>query len=358
MSEENIDLVSGATGLGRAEAKQLLGAADGDVETAVNLFLSGDFSPAAATAASAPPPPSAPSSHPTSSSRPPAPSSARSSGPPPFSSSASGSSSSARAPAKAAASGGPRIATFSSLASGHGDGSEDEEEDGKKGDQFFAGGGIAIQGPNSGNLKDAMFSRAKKLGAKEAGESEAAGEKVSIVFYSDGFALMRGGILGPLRAPSDPANASFLRSVGNGEIPEELKSLGNDVHVALVDKHTEAYPPMPKATFTGEGVTVGGGPTNPSAVYAGGEGEPSAVSCDMDQPHTKIQIRLADGTRLVAHLNLTHTLADVYAFVRSSTPDRRPFVLSTTYPRADLVAGPKTIVEAGLSNAVIVKRWV
>ena len=56
------------------------------------------------------------------------------------------------------------------------------------------------------------------------------------------------------------------------EIPEELRGLGMDVHVALVDRHTEPYPPLlqrPTPTFTGEGITVGGAPANSSAIYTG-----------------------------------------------------------------------------------------
>ena len=41
----------------------------------------------------------------------------------------------------------------------------------------------------------------------------------------------------------------------------------------------------------------------------------SAVSVDNNSPTTTVQIRLADGSRLVATLNHTHTIADLRRYI-------------------------------------------
>lgn len=41
----------------------------------------------------------------------------------------------------------------------------------------------------------------------------------------------------------------------------------------------------------------------------------SAVSVDKNAPTTTVQIRLADGSRLVATLNNTHTIADLRRYI-------------------------------------------
>lgn len=39
------------------------------------------------------------------------------------------------------------------------------------------------------------------------------------------------------------------------------------------------------------------------------------LAVDQSQPHTMIQIRLADGSRLSGHFNLSHTVGDIRNYV-------------------------------------------
>ena len=45
-----------------------------------------------------------------------------------------------------------------------------------------------------------------------------------------------------------------------------------------------------------------------------------ARSIDESAPSTSIQLRLRDGSRLVAKFNLTHTVADIRAFIAQASP--------------------------------------
>jgi len=78
---------------------------------------------------------------------------------------------------------------------------------------------------------------------------------------------------------------------------------------------------------------------------------------DESKPTTSIQLRLGDGTRLVARVNLTHTVADLRSFVAAARPESRPFVLQTTFPSKELSDFTETIEGAKLQNAVVVQRF-
>lgn len=80
---------------------------------------------------------------------------------------------------------------------------------------------------------------------------------------------------------------------------------------------------------------------------------------DQTQPTTSIQIRLADGTRMVARMNLTHTVGDIRNFINASRPENRtrPYTVGTTFPNRVLENDAETVEAAKLQNSVIVQRW-
>jgi UBX domain-containing protein 1 len=63
--------------------------------------------------------------------------------------------------------------------------------------------------------------------------------------------------------------------------------------------------------------------------------------------------------RLVAKVNLTHTVQDLRNFIMAANPDSnsRNFVLQTTFPNKELSDGKLTVEQAGLKNAVVVQRF-
>ncbi|CAM4680526.1 hypothetical protein PO909_013845 [Leuciscus waleckii] len=290
---------------------------------------------------------------------------------------------------------------------------EDEDESGdEEGQRFFAGGsersGQQIVGPpkkkSPNEVVEDLFKGAKEHGAvpvdkagKGLGESSkskpfigggyrlgAAPEEEStyvagarrqpgssqdvhvvLKLWKSGFSLDDG----ELRNYSDPGNALFLESIRRGEIPLELRQRfrGGQVNLDMEDHRDEDFskPKHAFKAFTGEGQKLGS--ATPELVslqsnpldQSSSEAEASAsISVDSSQPVTSIQIRLADGGRLVQKFNHTHRVSDVRQFVASARPAlaATEFVLMTTFPNKELTDESQTLKEANLLNAVIVQR--
>jgi UBX domain-containing protein 1 len=130
-----------------------------------------------------------------------------------------------------------------------------------------------------------------------------------------------------------------------------------------------ATPPIPAIplppryiAFGGSGRTLGGGSGGGSAstsAAAAPAQQPSGEweGVDESKPTTSLQLRLYDGSRLVARFNNTHTLADVRRFIRASRPDMAaPYTLGTAFPPAPLTDEAATLEAAGLLNAVLIQR--
>lgn len=79
---------------------------------------------------------------------------------------------------------------------------------------------------------------------------------------------------------------------------------------------------------------------------------------DESQPVTSVQLRLADGTRLVARFNHTHTVADIRRFIDAARPaPPAPYSLQTPgFPPIKLEDDSQTLEAAGLLNAVVIQR--
>jgi UBX domain-containing protein 1 len=77
---------------------------------------------------------------------------------------------------------------------------------------------------------------------------------------------------------------------------------------------------------------------------------------DDTQPMTSVQIRLHDGTRLVAKFNHTHTVGDLRGFVDAALPKRVAYQLQTTLPVRVLADESQTLQEAGLLGSTVVQR--
>ncbi|KAM9429373.1 NSFL1 cofactor p47-like isoform 1-T1 [Salvelinus alpinus] len=291
---------------------------------------------------------------------------------------------------------------------------EEDDSDEEEGERFFAGGsersGQQIVGPpkkkSSNEVVEDLFKGAKEHGAVPvekagrgpgepsrarpfigggyrlgaapeeepvyvAGERRAANsqqDKVHVVLklWKTGFSLGDG----ELRNYSDPGNAIFLESIRRGEIPLELRqrSRGGQVNLDMEDHRDEDFS-KPKVTFKafgGEGQKLGS--ATPELVSAPRMGDQdqvaseaqaiASVNLDASQPVTNIQIRLADGGRLVQKFNHTHRVSDVRQFVVGARPlmAATEFVLITTFPNKELTDESQTLRDANLLNAVIVQR--
>nr|CAB3487305.1 unnamed protein product [Digitaria exilis] len=173
---------------------------------------------------------------------------------------------------------------------------------------------------------------------------------------------------GPLRAYDDPENADFIESLRMSQCPRELEPADRStpVHVNVV-KRLEDYqePIRPRSAFQGVGRTLGGGPSaddsSAPAPAAPTSAPPASRSSsfivDDSQPFTSIQLRLADGTRMVARFNMHHTVADIRSFIDASRPGAsRPYQLQTGFPPKQLTDPTQTVEHAGLANSVIMQK--
>ncbi|KAJ7396810.1 UBX domain-containing protein 2B [Pitangus sulphuratus] len=248
--------------------------------------------------------------------------------------------------------------------------------DDKENQRFYSGDseyrGLQISGASSNPSKIVaeLFKEAKEHGAVPLDEaSRASGDfgkaKVQILLklWRNGFSLDDG----ELRSYSDPINAQFLESVKRGEIPMELQRLvhGGQVNLDMEDHQEQEYvkPRLRFKAFSGEGQKLGSlTPEIVSTPSSPEEEEKSILNApvliDDSMPATKIQIRLADGSRLIQRFNQTHRIKHIRDFIIQSRPAfaTTDFVLVTTFPNKELTDESLTLQEADILNTVILQQ--
>ncbi|KAF8465435.1 SEP-domain-containing protein, partial [Russula ochroleuca] len=217
-----------------------------------------------------------------------------------------------------------------------------------------------------------------------------------LTFWRDGFSVEDGD----LRRYDDPDQAQILSEINSGRAPPSILNVlpGQPVEVRVTRRTEEDYVFTPRMGFAGSGSRLGGvvpetesaipfapqvagmpGAFPPSITSASGlvststsaapplasrtrdpESVATRFSVDQTLPTTSVQVRLADGTRMVARMNLTHTVGDLRSFINASRPENnvRPYTIGTTFPNRTLEDDSLTIEAAGLQNSVIVQRWV
>ncbi|XP_006031885.1 UBX domain-containing protein 2B [Alligator sinensis] len=277
--------------------------------------------------------------------------------------------------------------------------------DDKENQRFYSGdseyGGLQIAGPSHkpGKIVNELFKEAKEHGAVPLDEAtRASGDFSKAKSFSGGgyrlgdssfkrseyiygenqhgqdvqilLKLWRNGFSlddGELRSYADPTNAQFLESVKRGEIPVELQRLvhGGQVNLDMEDHQEQEYvkPRLKFKAFSGEGQKLGS--LTPEIVSTPSSPEEemksilnAAVLINDTVPTTKIQIRLADGSRLIQRFNQTHRIKDIRDFIIQSRPEftTADFVLVTTFPNKELTDESLTLQEADILNTVILQQ--
>ncbi|KAJ8299093.1 hypothetical protein KUTeg_023153 [Tegillarca granosa] len=275
-------------------------------------------------------------------------------------------------PASKGQSSSSRFATIHNIQDAVSSDSENEE-----GQAFYAGGsetsGQQILGPKKKQtgkkIVEDLFKSAREHGATEVDESEPQRRTTTKpTFKGTGYRLGETEDMpndGPLRDFKDPENREFLDSISKGEVPRELTSSAKgEVNLNMEDHRQEEYvkPKIPVKAFAGAGHMLGSPAPNviqqtPSAASgsANESAAQSTLSVDNSKPTTSLQIRLADGSRMVAKFNHSHRVLDVRRYIIIARPQYAGvnFVLMTTFPNKELTDENQTLEEAKLLNAVI-----
>jgi len=162
----------------------------------------------------------------------------------------------------------------------------------------------------------------------------------------------------------------FLESIKKSECPKELEPADrrSAVNVNLI-RRNENYrePERAQVSFQGVGRTLGSssnsvapGPNVASTAPLTSAPPPSAgLVVDQSLPSTSIQLRLADGTRLISHFNNHHTIGDIRGFIDASRPGgRQGYQLQMMgFPPKVLGDETQTIEQAGLANSVVIQKF-
>ncbi|KAG8808900.1 hypothetical protein FRC17_003717 [Serendipita sp. 399] len=287
----------------------------------------------------------------------------------------------------------------------------DNDEDEDTPQNFFAGGersGLSVQNPNHGErggardqVRDILRRAAegsRSLAQREAASSgaftgagatlgsdevesrvvgdpstEPESEDVAIrniTFWRTGYTIENG----PLLLYDDPQSAELLEAIQRGLAPPEALNVrvNQPVELRVSKRLDEDYVPPPPGPFAGSGNRLGSpvpavtqttsaaSTSTTTATARSPAAQPSSFEVDMSAPTTSIQIRLADGTRLISRMNLTHTIGDIRGFINASRPGNsgRPYTIQTTLPVKVLDDETQTIQAAGLQNSVVVQRWL
>ena len=234
----------------------------------------------------------------------------------------------------------------------------------------FAGQGRSINDPapaSASEAPQALPSIASVPGAY-GDEHDDNDEPVirNLTFWEDGFSIEDG----PLMRYDDPANAETLQAINSGRAPLSLLNarFGQPVELRVSRRTNEKYtppPPPPMEPFGGSGNRLGSVAPAPQPTPAAAGAAPAAAAAgaggfqlDHSQPVTQIQIRLADGSRLVGRFNHTHTVADIRGYINASQPGMasRPYILQTSFPPQPLADESQNVKDAGLVNAVVIQK--
>ncbi|CAK9155369.1 unnamed protein product [Ilex paraguariensis] len=156
-----------------------------------------------------------------------------------------------------------------------------------------------------------------------------------------------------------------MQSIRKGECPKELEPADKRTAVNVNLMRKEENCPIPEkrqVSFQGVGRTLGSTPveTTAAATAALTTAPSPSMGLVVDQtlPSTSIQLRLADGTRLVSRFNYHHTIRDIRAFIDASSPGGvRTYQLQTMgFPPKLLSDLDQTIEQAGLANSVVIQK--
>ncbi|XP_030373266.1 NSFL1 cofactor p47 [Scaptodrosophila lebanonensis] len=190
---------------------------------------------------------------------------------------------------------------------------------------------------------------------------------VILHLWAEGFSLDDGS----LRPYDLPENERFLREILRGQFPEEMKQYGHRIDLSVQDHTNQSFRHLSRRQFMGSGRLLGS-PTpelsvNISTIELTQEQvlqeqellAERTLNFDETAPIVTIQVRLADGSRISARFNETHTIGELYRYVRISRPQYSSveFVLMTAFPRETLdERDERTLAKANLKKVLVIQH--
>ncbi|KAJ8564420.1 hypothetical protein K7X08_000880 [Anisodus acutangulus] len=160
------------------------------------------------------------------------------------------------------------------------------------------------------------------------------------------------------------ALCGFLESIRKSECPKELEPTDGKTSVRVNLTRSEEDCPVPKkrhASFQGMGRTLDAPAVDSTVVVSSFTAAPALSTdlvVDQTQPSTTIQVRSADGTRMVSRFNLQHNIRDIRGFIDASRLDGpRSYKLQTVaFPPKELADLDQTLEQAGIANSVVIQK--
>jgi len=231
-------------------------------------------------------------------------------------------------------------------------------ESSKAGTKAFSGGGFKLGSDESPS---------QAVGVSGAGAAKPAGPRTFVLkMWKEGFSLDDGD----MRRYDDPKHRGFLAAVMKGQIPDELvkEAKGGEVNVDMEDHRDEEFQKakVKAKPFGGAGNVLGSIAPSVAAPEASASLDPAAaeksaqaaVSLSEASPVASIQVRLADGSRLIVKLNHSHTVSDLRTYITTARPQYAgvAYSLMTTFPNKEITEDAATISGAGLVGAAVLQR--
>lgn len=201
-----------------------------------------------------------------------------------------------------------------------------------------------------------------------------------LIFWADGFSFDGDTTV---RSLEDPRNARLLHLIQSGRAPlQELGLKPNEevemkvAHLLEEEWSAERQLEITKSVkgedegkgkgkikaFTGTGNRLGDMPsttkteTPKAAIQTQQAQQPNSVGFNPSLPVTKLQLRLADGSKHTVQFNTTQTVFDIFATVASITGTSELELLSGRPPVPLDSSSTQSLADAGLLASVIIQK--
>ncbi|KAA3489029.1 plant UBX domain-containing protein 4-like [Gossypium australe] len=166
---------------------------------------------------------------------------------------------------------------------------------------------------------------------------------------------------GGIRTLSDLNRPSGPDSDSDSDDPQEYYT-GGEKRVGTCKEPEKKR----QVAFQGVGRTLGSSstsaapePTTGSSPLNTAPNPSPGLVVDESLPSTSIQLRLADGTRMITRFNLHHTVDDIRSFINAYRPGGATnYQLQIMgFPPKLLTDPTQTIEQAGLANSVVIQKF-